>query len=68
MEYDKYRIVQDEQFQTMSRVVLAGKGGSIPTVLTGLYTTKVEAIQAIEKYKSSHKTKVKQNASKLSDG
>lgn len=68
MIYDKYEIVQDSAFGSMYRIKPTGKGGSIPTVLSGMYTTTSEAVKSIDRYTSSFKQKVKSNATKLSDG
>lgn len=68
MIYDKYEINKDSGFGSMFWVSPNGKGGSIPTVLSGLFTSVPEAIKAIDMYKSSFKTKVKSNAAKVSNG
>ena len=68
IEYEGFKIVVDENWGTMFRVKPAGKGGSIPTVLAGLYSTTDLAQKGIDTYRSTHKEKVKSNATKLSVG
>lgn len=67
-EYEGFSIVKDETWEVMFRVKPVGKGGSIPTVLSGLYSTQVDAKKSIDAYRDTHKAKVKSNASKLSVG
>lgn len=57
LEYQGFKISQDEQWNTMYRVSPAGKGGSIPTVLSGLYQTTVAAKDSIDTYKAQYKKK-----------
>jgi hypothetical protein len=65
-EYLGYNIVSGEGPESrFKRIKPIGKG-SIPTVLTGLYTTALEAKKAIDTQKA--KSKVKANATKQSNG
>ena len=68
IEYEGFKIMKDETWTTMLRVAPAGKGGSIPTVLSGLYSSQAEVQKSIDTYRSTHKEKVKANATKLSNG
>jgi hypothetical protein len=65
-EYLGYEIVNaDGNNCRLKRIKSIGKG-SIPTVLTGLYTTEADAMKAIDNQKSSDK--VIRNAKKQSNG
>jgi hypothetical protein len=65
-EYKGYDIVNaDGNNCRLKRIKSIGKG-SIPMVLTGLYTTEADAMKAIDKQKSSDK--VIRNAKKQSNG
>ena len=66
MVYEGYTIETSEDARN-KRIGYDGKG-SIPTILTGLYTSELEARKAIDQYKESYKPKVKSNASKQSNG
>lgn len=57
MEHNGYKINSDEQFKTMYRVAPTGRGGSIPTSLAGLFTSKAEAMKFIDNYKAQSKKK-----------
>lgn len=54
-EYNGYSVVADTSWNTLYRIKNLKKGGSMPVVLTGLYTTQSDAIKAIDLYKSSSK-------------
>lgn len=65
-EYQGYEIVNaDGNNCRLKRIKSIGKG-SIPMVLTGMYTTEADAMKAIDKHKSSEK--VVRNAKKQSNG
>jgi hypothetical protein len=66
-EYKGYKIITAEANSNYKQIKPIGKG-SIPTVLTGLYTTTGEARSAIDIERSIHQSKVKTNASKKSNG
>jgi hypothetical protein len=55
IEHNGYKVTQDPSWNTLYRVQNIKKGGSMPTVLTGLYTTQSEAMKAIDLYKTSSK-------------
>ena len=54
-EHQGYKVVADPAWNTLYRIQNTKKGGSMPTVLTGLYTTQTEAMKAIDLYKTSPK-------------
>jgi hypothetical protein len=65
-EYKGYEIVNaDGNNCRLKRIKSIGKG-SIPMVLTGMYTTEADAMKAIDKQKSSEK--VVRNAKKQPNG
>jgi len=66
MKYRDYTIETADDARN-KKIGFAGKG-SIPMVLTGMYTSELEAKKAIDLYKESFKSKVKSNASKQSNG
>lgn len=57
LEYQGFKISKDSQWPAMVRVSPAGKGGSIPTTLSGLFSTGADAKKAIDAYKASYKKK-----------
>ncbi len=48
--YEGYEIKPHREVPTSYIVVTAGKGGKIPNILGGLYTTPNYAKEAIDKY------------------
>lgn len=66
MEYNGYEIVTAEN-PNYKRIKSIGKG-SIPMVLTGLYTTEGEATKAIDLQKSTSTAMSKTNAKKQPNG
>ena len=48
LEYQGFKISKDLQWPAMVRVSPAGKGGSIPTTLSGLFSTGADAKKAID--------------------
>lgn len=67
-EYMGYEIVKaDGNNVRMKRIKTIGKG-SIPTVLTGLFTSEKEAMKAIDNYKQFTADRIKENAKKQSNG
>lgn len=48
--YEGYEIKPHREVPTSYIVVTAGKGGKIPNILGGLYTTPSYAKEAIDKY------------------
>lgn len=57
LEYQGFKISKDEKWATMYRVSPAGKGGSIPTTLSGMYQTVGQAKDSIDAYKAQYKKK-----------
>lgn len=57
ISYNGYDIKPHKEVPTNYIVVTSGKGGKIPNVLDGLFTTTVYAKEAIDKYLA---TKVKE--------
>lgn len=51
--YEGYEIKPAKDMPTSYIVVTAGKGGKIPNVLNGMYTTPNYAKEAIDKYLAS---------------
>ena len=54
-EHKGYLLQSDGQFPQNIRIVKQGKGGSIPMVLTGLYTDRTAAKFAIDLYEDTPK-------------
>ena len=50
MIYKGYILKQYEPFPTLTQIAVEGRGGSVPTVLTSLFTTPARAIEAIDDY------------------
>lgn len=65
-EYLGYKIVAGEGNQSRYKRIRPLAKGSVPTVLTGLYTNAAQAKQAIDLQKS--RSKVRANATKQSNG
>jgi hypothetical protein len=61
-EYKGYDIKPHKEVPTCYIVVTSGKGGKIPDVLSGLYTTPVVAQAAIDKYLDSKPKKETKDA------
>lgn len=57
LEYEGFKIQKDEKWATMFRVAPSGRGGSIPTVLAGLYQSQQQAKDSIDSYRSQSKKK-----------
>jgi hypothetical protein len=53
VEYQGYQIKPHREVPTNYIVVTAGKGGKIPNVLDGLFTTPAYAKHAIDNYLAS---------------
>lgn len=49
-EYRNYYIKPDKQYPNNCVIVTAGRGGKIPTVLEGLFTSVRVGMEAIDKY------------------
>lgn len=49
-QHEGYDIKPAKDIPTCYIIVTSGKGGKIPNVLTGLYTTRQYAKEAIDKY------------------
>jgi hypothetical protein len=65
-EYKGYEILNAEGNNSrLKRIKSIGKG-SIPMVLTGMYTTEADAMKAIDNHKSGEKVII--NAKKQSNG
>ena len=67
IEYKGYLIKPDRDVPTCYVVVTAGKGGKIPNVLDGLFTSPVYAKDAIDKYVFL-RAKGKDNDKTISEG
>ncbi len=61
MDYLQYKIISDENFPTMKRVVPVGKG-SVHMSLRGLFTGIREAVKSIDSYENKRK-EVEENGS-----
>lgn len=57
LEYEGFKISKDEKWSTMYRISPSGKGGSIPTVLSGLYQNTPAAKASIDAYRAQYKKK-----------
>jgi len=57
MEHKGYLIKPDLQMPSCVKVVTAGKGGSIPTGLQGMFTSTTEAMKKIDLYVANKGTK-----------
>lgn len=55
--YEGYEIKPAREIPTSYIVVTAGKGGKIPNILSGMYTTPTYAKEAIDKYLASKSKK-----------
>lgn len=53
IEYNGYQIKPHREIPTSYIVVTAGKGGKIPNLLDGLFTTPSYAKETIDKYLAS---------------
>lgn len=49
-EYKEYQIKPDKQYPSHYVIVTAGRGGKIPNVLSGLFTSVKIGMDAIDKY------------------
>lgn len=49
-EYKNYQIKPDKQYPNNYVIVTAGRGGKIPNVLDGLFTSERICMLAIDKY------------------
>lgn len=52
-QFEGYDIKPHKEVPTCYIVVTSGKGGKIPDCLSGLYTSRTYATQAIERYLES---------------
>lgn len=53
--YSTFIIKPDEKLPTLVRVVTSGRGGKIPSVLSGLFTSVEIAKTIIDRYNSERK-------------
>lgn len=60
--YEGYQIKPQREVPTCFIIVTDGKGGKIPDVLSGLYTTKQMAKNAIDEYLKTKPRKDKNEA------
>lgn len=51
--YEGYQIKPHKEVPTCYVVAVDGKGGSIPAMLDGLYTTPTQAAESIDRYLAS---------------
>ena len=63
-EYRGYQIKPNKEVPTVYVVVTTGRGGKIPDVLSGFFTTKVYAKNAIDGYLEKRETKNDETSSK----
>lgn len=56
-EYRGYDIKPHKEVPTCMIIVTSGKGGKIPDVLSGLFTSTSAAVQEIDKYVDNKKVK-----------
>lgn len=64
-EYKGYQIKPHKEVPTNYIIVTAGKGGKIPDVMEGLFTTRSIAMDVIDKYLAS---KVKKETANDKEG
>lgn len=68
LEYRGYLIQTHKKFPQNLSIAKAGKGGSISTRLTGMYTDVPSAQTAIDQVEDSKPVRGKSNAKTKSDG
>lgn len=56
-EYKGYYIAPDKTAPSIYSVATTGRGGKVPDVLSGLFTTRVLAMKEIDRYISTRKVK-----------
>lgn len=67
-EYQGYQVKPDKTVPYHYVIVTAGRGGKIPDVLSGMYTTKHVAKKAIDSYLLSKVKKEINNGEEVSKG
>ena len=55
IEYEGYQIKPHKEFPSNVIIVTAGRGGKIPNVLDGLFTSGLVAKEAIDRYLENKK-------------
>lgn len=65
-DYMGYRVKPAKETPSHYIVVTAGKGGKIPAVLEGMFTSKTKAKQVIDSYLNSRGNKEAINAKEVS--
>jgi hypothetical protein len=66
--YKGYQIKPHKTIPTAYIVVTDGKGGKIPDVLSGMYTSPTVAKQDVDKYLDLKPVKEKNNAKEINQG
>lgn len=56
-EYKGYYISPDKTTPSIYNIATTGRGGKVPDVLSGLFTTRALANKAIDQYLSTRKVK-----------
>lgn len=67
-EYKNYQIKPDKQYPNNYVIVTAGRGGKIPNVLDGLFTSEKICMLAIDKYLEGKPEKDSGNDKEISQG
>lgn len=67
-EYEGYQIKPFKESPSLYVIVTSGRGGKIPDVLVGLFTSKTLAKQNIDLYLSTKPVKDKHNGEAVSTG
>lgn len=68
MEYKNYLITPSSSGAKCYSIATAGRGGKIPDVMSGIFTSKGVAMQVIDTYLESKEKKVMTNDEKVSQG
>jgi hypothetical protein len=67
-EYEGYQIKPHRETPSCYIVVTSGKGGKIPDILSGMFTTRTIAKQNIDMYLANKPVKDKTNGETISTG
>ena len=68
MEYKGYLITPAQSGAKCYSIATAGRGGKIPDVMSGVFTSKGVAMQVIDAYLESKEKKVKSDDEEISKG
>lgn len=66
--YKGYQIKPHKEYPSNYIVVTDGKGGKIPAVLEGLFTSRGIAAETIDKYLTTKQTKDTKNGEAVNEG